>query len=136
MAALRSSGRASATSAERDVVVVEPVPLPVEPDPDFNPLHCLSSATVVEQCRYRANPNPTPIEHLYRQLARQDPNVRTLDLDKLVCPLFPTCDAVIRGVIVKWDKSHVTNTFALTLAPAVDTHLKSMGVIPLTKAPK
>ena len=129
----RSSGRAIGRSADRDVVVVEPLPLPVPPDPDFNPLHCVSSATVVEQCRYQANPNPTPLEHFYRQLARRDPKVRTLDLDKLVCPLFPTCDAIIGGVIVKWDKSHITNTFALTLAPAVDIRLRSMGVIPLAK---
>ena len=122
MAALRAGGR--------EVVIVEPLPLPVEPYPDFNPLACLSSAKVVEQCRYRTDSSPSPLELLYRRIARQDRNVRTLDLDKQVCPLFPTCDPIIGGVVVKWDKQHVTNAFALTLVPEMDTFLKSVGFIP------
>jgi hypothetical protein len=85
---------------------------------------------VVEQCRYRTDSSPSPLELLYRRIARQDRNVRTLDLDKQVCPLFPTCDPIIGGVVVKWDKQHVTNAFALTLVPEMDTFLKSVGFIP------
>ena len=122
MAALRSGGR--------DVVIVEPLPLPFKPDPDFNPLACLSSATVVEQCRYQANPAPSRLELLYRRLARKDPNVWSLNLDQAVCPLLPTCDPMIGSVIVKWDKEHITSAFARSLVPEVDTYLKSIGVIP------
>jgi peptidoglycan/LPS O-acetylase OafA/YrhL len=122
MAALRSGGR--------EVVVVEPVPLPLRPTPDFNPLICLASATTVEQCRYRANPSPSPLELLYRSIAQQDPKVFSLDLDREVCPLLPTCDPMVGDVIVKWDKQHVTKAFALTLAPFVDTYLRSVGVVP------
>jgi peptidoglycan/LPS O-acetylase OafA/YrhL len=126
IAALRSSGR----SDGRDVVVIEPLPLPLRPNPDFNPLTCLSSAPVVEQCRYEANASPSQLELLYRRIDAQDPKVRSLDLDRNVCPLFPTCDPMIAGVIVKWDKSHITKEFAITLVPVVDTYLKSVGIIP------
>jgi hypothetical protein len=112
------------------VVVIEPLPLPLRPNPDFNPLTCLSSAPVVEQCRYEVNASPSQLELLYRRIAEQDPKVRSLDLDRNVCPLFPTCDPMIGGVVVKWDKSHITKEFALTLAPVVDTYLKSVGIIP------
>ena len=122
MAALRSGGR--------DVVVVEPLPLPVVPNTDFNPLACLSSAKFVEQCRYRTDSAPSRLELLYRRMASADRRVRSLDLDKAVCPLFPTCDPIIGGVIVKWDKQHVTNAFALTLVPKVDSYLKAVGFIP------
>jgi hypothetical protein len=126
IAALRSSGRPDG----RDVVVIEPLPLPLRPNPDFNPLACLSSAPVVEQCRYETKASPSQLELLYRHIAEQDPKVRSLDLDRSVCPLFPTCDPMIGGVVVKWDKSHITKEFALTLAPVVETYLKSVGIIP------
>jgi len=122
IAALRAGGR--------DFVIIEPLPLPVDPNPDFNPLACLSSAKVVEQCRYRTDSSPSRLELLYRSIARHDRNVRSLDLDREVCPLFPVCDPIIGGVVVKWDQQHVTNAFSLTLVPEMDTYLKSVGFIP------
>ena len=67
---------------------------------------------------------------MYRDVAKQDPNVYSLDLDKQVCPLLPICDPVIGGQIVKLDPSHLTAGFVVTLAPYVDTYLKSVGLIP------
>jgi peptidoglycan/LPS O-acetylase OafA/YrhL len=121
----------TALSADgRDVVIVEPIPLPLPPKTDFNPLACLANATVLEQCRYQVRPTASRLELLYRRVAAQDPKVRSLDLDRAVCPLFPICDPIVNGTIVKWDASHLTIGFAQSLAPEVDTYLKSIGIFP------
>ncbi|MGW9347985.1 acyltransferase family protein [Nocardiopsis flavescens] len=49
-------------------------------------------------------------------------NVSTVDLTGHVCP-GDRCDAVIGNVLVYWDHSHMTATYALTLVPAVEEAL-------------
>jgi peptidoglycan/LPS O-acetylase OafA/YrhL len=114
----------------RDVVIVEPIPLPVRPDSNFDPLACLAKAATVEECRYETRRTPSDLERVYRRIAQHDPKVRSLDLDRSVCPLFPICDPIVGGTVVKWDPSHLTIGFAQSLAPEVDTYLKSIGIIP------
>ncbi len=121
---------ASLRAAGADVLLIEPIPLPIAPSPSFNPFTCLYNAKFLEQCRYRANPSTTPIERLYRQLAREDRHAFALDLDSTVCPLLPVCDPMIGGLIVKIGPTHLTTEFATSLAPAVDSYLKSVGLIP------
>jgi hypothetical protein len=113
----------------RNVLIVEPIPLPVQPNPDFDPARCLSKAKVVEECRYRTTTAPSPLEDLYRDIAKEDPKVRSLDLDQAVCPLLPVCDPVIDGMLVKGNSSYLTIPFSESLAPEVDTYLKSVGFI-------
>jgi len=114
----------------RDVVLMEPIPVPIAPSTSFNPFTCLYNAKDLEQCRYRADPSPSPIEKLYRQLAQHDDKIHALDLDTAVCPLLPVCDPMIDGVIVKIGPTHLTTMFAEVLAPEVDTDLKSIGLLP------
>ncbi len=121
----------AALSADgRDVLLVEPIPIPRLPSPFFNPYTCLEKAKVQEECRYTAEPSPSPVDQLYRQVAAADPHVFSLNLDTQVCPLFPICDPVIGGQIVKLDPSHLTAGFAATLAPYLDIYMKSVGLIP------
>jgi peptidoglycan/LPS O-acetylase OafA/YrhL len=121
VSALRAGGR--------DVVLIEPIPIPRLPSPFFDPYKCLEKAKVQEECRYTAAPSPSPTDQLYRQVAAQDPHVYSLNLDQQVCPLLPICDPVISGQIVKLDPSHLTAGFAATLAPYVDIYLRSVGLI-------
>jgi len=121
VAALRAGGR--------DVVLIEPIPIPRVPSPFFDPYKCLEKAKVQEECRYTAAPTPSPVDALYRQVAAQDPHVYSLNLDTQVCPLLPICDPVISGQIVKLDPSHLTAGFAATLAPYVDTWMRSVGLL-------
>jgi hypothetical protein len=45
-----------------------------------------------------------------------DSNVDTVDLNPYICR--PTrCDAVVGGVVVRYDTSHLTATFVTTMAP-------------------
>jgi peptidoglycan/LPS O-acetylase OafA/YrhL len=120
---------ATLRTGQRDLVIVEPIPIPVRPGPDFDPLKCLARSSTIEQCRYQTARPASDLENLYRDIAQHDPKVRSLDLDKAVCPLFPICDPIVNGLIVKFDSSHLTIEFAQSLAPVVDTYLKSVGIL-------
>ncbi|MBR8740682.1 acyltransferase family protein [Nocardiopsis sp. MG754419] len=50
------------------------------------------------------------------------PNVTLLDLTEHVCPAGD-CDAVVGNVLVYWDHSHITATYADTLTPVVEDAL-------------
>jgi peptidoglycan/LPS O-acetylase OafA/YrhL len=109
----------------RDVVLLEPVPFKT----DFNAVDCLSTAKVVEECRFVADADPSPVEQLYRRLDRQDDHVWSADLDNLVCPYFPICDPIVNHQVVKFDNTHITKAFARTLGPALGTYLKQNAII-------
>jgi peptidoglycan/LPS O-acetylase OafA/YrhL len=106
------------------VILIEPVP-----NASVDELSCLSQARVVEQCRFVANSQPTTIETLYRKLDRENGQVWSLDMDKLVCPYFPICDPIIDKQVVRFDGSHLTPEFAQTLAPAVNAYLQQNGIL-------
>jgi hypothetical protein len=108
------------------VVLIEPTPFKAK----FDPLACLSEATVVEQCRYVAPAEPSDIEQLYRRLDKQYDDVWSLDLDHIVCPYFPICDPIVNHQVTKPDVSHFTRSFMRTLAPAIDAYFKQNGIIP------
>ena len=77
-----------------------------------------------------ASTTPDPIERDYRQLARRDSGVTSVDLDRLVCPYLPICDPIVDGQIVKWDPTHLTVAFARSIAPQLDAYLTQTGVLP------
>ena len=97
---------------------------------NFNPLACLQKTAVLERCRYVVRAVPSALESLYRSLARRDRRVHSLNLDRAICPLLPSCDPVVNGQVVKWDPSHLTPRFARTLVPTVDVYLRRAGLLP------
>jgi hypothetical protein len=99
-------------------------------DADFDPLSCLSKATVVEQCRYVVPEQPSSLVQTYRRIDKQYDDVWSLDLDHLVCPYFPICDPIVNHQITKIDPGHLTPAFAQSLAPAMDALFKQNGIIP------
>jgi hypothetical protein len=109
----------------RHVLIIEPIPIALN-----GPLACISSAKVLEQCRYVTDSRPDQMERLYRRLAKQDDRVWSANFDRLVCPFLPICDPVINGQIVKLDNTHLTPKFAASIAPEVDHYLKQIGAIP------
>jgi hypothetical protein len=46
-----------------------------------------------------------------------------------VCPFLPICDPIVNQVVVRIDRSHLTASFARTLAPALGDYLVSNGVL-------
>jgi len=109
----------------RKVLMIEPIP--VAPS---DPLACLSKAKVLEECRYIASHNADNMERVYRGLADHDDRTWTLDLDRLVCPYLPICDPVVDHQIVKFDTSHLTAKFVVSIAPAINAYLEDNGLIP------
>jgi hypothetical protein len=61
-----------------------------------------------------------PVEDVVKDL--DDPKVRSIDLNDHVCRQA-VCPAVVGGVIVYSDNSHLTTTYALTLRPYLDREL-------------
>jgi hypothetical protein len=97
----------------RKVVVLEPIPLAPS-----DPISCISAGGPLSECAYRAAPSPTALERFYR-LSANGKSLFSVDADQLVCPRLPTCDAVVGGMIVKRDVSHLTATYAASLAPGL-----------------
>jgi peptidoglycan/LPS O-acetylase OafA/YrhL len=116
IAALQANGR--------KIVIIEPLPLAPH---GFNPLTCLSQAKFVDDCRYVAA-SPTPIERFYRSLA-DGSSTFTLDLDRVVCPYYPICDPVVRGVVVKRDSQHITAEYSQKIAPSIGAILVADGIL-------
>jgi hypothetical protein len=110
----------------RRIVLVEPVPVA---EKGVNPVSCLSSATVVEECRYVVSTTPSSLEELYRRLDRQDDSVWSADLDRLVCPYLPICDPIVGGRVVQIDGSHLTTAYSSFLAPDITRYLEANGLL-------
>lgn len=81
---------------------------------------CLESTEEVE-CTSPAALSLQEVDPAAR-LEELPPNVTLMDLTEHVCP-GGDCDAVVGNVLVYWDHSHITATYAATLAPAVESAL-------------
>jgi peptidoglycan/LPS O-acetylase OafA/YrhL len=114
------------TDASAAVVIVEPIPVS---SPEDDPLACLSGAELLEQCRFDGPDGPTTVEQIYREVADDDPDVWSLDVDRLACPQLPTCDPVVDDVIVRWNPTHLTDTFAATLVDPFEQRLEDLGLL-------
>ncbi len=106
------------------VAIVESIPVTGE---DKNPLTCLSTADRLEQCRYVAQLGVTPVERIYRSAGS---GISSVNIDSLVCPYLPICDPVIDDVVVKWDATHMTATFARAISADIERALDDAGVLP------
>jgi peptidoglycan/LPS O-acetylase OafA/YrhL len=101
----------------RTIVVIDGGPIP-HGGAAADPLSCLSTGTSPSRCTYRANTAPLPFELAVRDRARAS-GVTALDLDRVVCPRLPRCDAIVDNIIVKRDYLHLTATYSKTRADAV-----------------
>lgn len=111
----------------RTVVLIEPTPVSAQ---DRVPLQCLAFSKEPDACRFVATPGPLGEEQIYRDLAKEDPGVISLDLDPLVCPYLPICDPIVDGKVVLRDNNHLTTTYSASLADRVDWALSVKGLFP------
>ncbi|HEV7525362.1 MAG TPA: acyltransferase family protein [Acidimicrobiia bacterium] len=121
LAAMRAPGR--------KVVVVEPIP--VAPT---DPLACLSKGGPIDRCKFATSLTPLGLERYIRSLANGT-HLFSIDADLLTCPRRPFCDAVVDGLIVKRDLTHLTGTFAAHLAPKMEVLLRQAGVLSASGQP-
>lgn len=110
----------------RKLVILRPPP---SPPSGFNPLRCLSTGKAPRSCGFNATVPPTPLERYFENVAADEPDVELVDLDRLLCPRFPRCDAVVRNMIAWRDLAHVTGTYAASLAPRVESILRHQAIL-------
>lgn len=100
------------TDDTRRIVLLEPLPVTA---PRNDPIACLSDATFVDECAFEASPT-SELERRFRALAASNEAVYSIDYDHLACPSMPLCEAVIGGTVVRWDETHLTRTYAVSIA--------------------
>lgn len=108
-----------------DFVVIEPLPRAG----GENPLNCLGTASYQEECRFRAPDDPYWVEGDLRALDRAEERMWSVDLDRSACPALPICDPVIDGTVVRWDGSHLTRRFSMTLVDDLTAMLDERGLL-------
>ena len=106
-------------------MILEPIPIAPR---GVDPLSCISAGGPMTACAYRASTVASPLERLYRSLAVPE-RVVSLNVDRLVCPRLPVCDAILHDIIVKRDGSHLTATYSAYLSTAIDADLHRRGVL-------
>lgn len=97
-------------AAGAEVVILEPIP-----NARFDVAACLSGAVAIEECAFIAADDGFD-QAIYRELAAERPEVRTVDMDLLACPAYPVCDAVVDGVQVREDRDHLYGAHVLRIA--------------------
>ena len=101
-----TAGIQSLRAPGRQIVLLQPTPLP--PDLGFEPVSCLSTGST--HCAFRVSTALTSFEEYLRRAGNQ-PDVTSLDLDRLACPRYPVCDPVVNDIIVRRDHTHLTATY-------------------------
>jgi peptidoglycan/LPS O-acetylase OafA/YrhL len=109
----------------RRIVILEPVPVPTA-----DPVACLSRGGSVASCGFPASKGPSELERYFRGLNQTNPDITSVDLDRLACPHLPRCDAVVGNVIAWRDIAHLTVTYVKTLAPQLEAVLKQQRILP------
>jgi hypothetical protein len=82
---------------------------------NFDPLNCLSRARFIDQCHV-----PTPraerfSDTVYKAAAHHSPTVFTFDINRIVCPAAPLCDAMIDGINVWRNDNHYSTRILVHL---------------------
>jgi hypothetical protein len=106
------------------IVIFEPIPLS-----KVDAVECLGGAIASSSdCDFVPTPSPTPEDRIVRALAKENDRVIPIDNDALTCPGKTLCAAVIDGMIVRLDESHLTTDFLDSIAPQIDAGLQAAGV--------
>jgi hypothetical protein len=71
-----------------------------------DPLSCLSAANDQSECERVQSARLRPIDSYYLTAAAEDPDVTTVDVNRVMCPGFPLCAAVLDGLPVWRDGKH------------------------------
>jgi peptidoglycan/LPS O-acetylase OafA/YrhL len=75
----------------------------------IDPLDCLSAARRTAECRVPAPEYASPSDAIYRVLAIDHPDTATVDINPVMCPAWPLCDAM-QGRIPIWrDGGHYSS---------------------------
>jgi hypothetical protein len=71
-----------------------------------NPLECLASAPRLEDCRVAVPPTGELQDSLYLAAAARSDDIFTVDINPVMCPSAPVCDAMLGNIPVWRDAVH------------------------------
>jgi hypothetical protein len=71
-----------------------------------DPLSCLSAAHDQSECEKVQSEQLEQLDSYYLTAAAEDPSVATVDVNRIMCPGFPLCAAVLDGLPVWRDGKH------------------------------
>ncbi|MFO1540492.1 MAG: SGNH hydrolase domain-containing protein, partial [Chloroflexota bacterium] len=103
------------------IVILEPFPT----DYGADPTECLASSRRIATCAFLDR--PVRIEGTLRELATGYPDVRLVDLDRVVCPTYPLCVPYQDGRVIWRDGTHVATGTWETRRREVWQALRSTG---------
>ena len=69
-------------------------------------LSCLSAARDQSECEEVQSEKLEPLDSYYLTAAADDPDVATIDVNRVMCPGFPLCAALLDGQPVWRDRRH------------------------------
>jgi hypothetical protein len=87
----------------------------------FDPLNCLSSATYVDQCHVPMPRVPPISDSYYLAAAKRLTNVFTFDINSIMCPAAPLCDAMLDGINVWRNPNHYSTKILVHFRAAIWT---------------
>ncbi len=99
----------------------------VNPD-GRDPFVCLSGARTVGECAVTAPPTPRT-DSYWHTIATRSAVVDTITVNDLVCPTFPTCQAVLGGIPVWRDDKHYSTEVLLSQVDAIRDRLVATGFL-------
>ncbi len=117
------------TGAGLRVVLLRDTPLP-----PFDVLTCLARAALhpwlgVRSCGFERNAALNPgVFEAEQRAAVGLAGVQLLDMTDEVCP-GPACPAMRQTMIVYRDRTHLTGTFARSLAPVIEARLRAAACV-------
>lgn len=95
------------TADGRKLIIVETTPIG---DP-FNPVDCLSGAELISSCTFEVPEDLNAMNQSARQVANDNDDVATVDLEPMICPQAPLCIPILDDLVVWRDSNHVTLEF-------------------------
>jgi len=93
------------------LVMIEP-----RPSSPFNAQTCLAASAYIDDCAFVAGPQAAAESARLRSVAVGIAGFTTVNVQDLVCPRFPVCDPILRGLIVRYDFDHLYSAFVQRIA--------------------
>lgn len=113
------------------VLVIRDNPKPVTSDTITDFKYCIEryGLDAERECLNTVEKALTPPDGFY-DIVADIPGVARVDLTLAYCPDGISCPAVMDGMIVYRDASHISATFARTLTDELEAELSRLGIIP------
>ena len=121
-ASRRTADRITASGAR--LVVLEPLPYAT-----FDPTVCLSGADTIGDCAYDAPAGPFPTEQATQALDAADPDVVSVDIDRIACPFLPTCIPWLGDALVFRNQFHLSDPWLIAHADELWAAIDETGVL-------